>query len=50
MGTKVTTGNYFSEVIVFVLQLPNFFRKNHDYTMYSKDVEFINGIINVKTR
>ncbi|MEQ2281315.1 hypothetical protein AMECASPLE_028976, partial [Ameca splendens] len=23
---------------------------NHDYTMYSNDVEFINGLINIKTR
>ncbi|XP_022076067.2 uncharacterized protein C6orf136 homolog [Acanthochromis polyacanthus] len=30
------------------IQLPNFFMTNHDYTMYSNDVEFINGIINVK--
>uniref|UniRef100_A0A3P8SHN7 Si:ch211-215a10.4 n=1 Tax=Amphiprion percula TaxID=161767 RepID=A0A3P8SHN7_AMPPE len=29
-------------------KLPNFFMTNHDYTMYSNDVEFINGIINVK--
>uniref|UniRef100_A0A8C2WRG3 Si:ch211-215a10.4 n=1 Tax=Cyclopterus lumpus TaxID=8103 RepID=A0A8C2WRG3_CYCLU len=28
----------------------NFFMKNHDYTMYSKDMEFINGLINTKTR
>ncbi|XP_037119503.1 uncharacterized protein C6orf136 homolog isoform X3 [Syngnathus acus] len=30
-------------------ELPNFFRKNHDYTMYSRDVEFINGLVNTKT-
>nr|XP_049612486.1 uncharacterized protein LOC125989976 isoform X1 [Syngnathus scovelli] len=24
--------------------------KNHDYTMYSRDVEFINGLVNNKTR
>ncbi|XP_049612335.1 uncharacterized protein [Syngnathus scovelli] len=24
--------------------------KNHDYTMYSRDVEFINGLVNTKTR
>lgn len=32
------------------IQLPGFFVMNHDYTMYSNDVEFINGIINMKTR
>ncbi|CAL1584129.1 unnamed protein product [Knipowitschia caucasica] len=31
-------------------ELPNFFRKNHDYSMYSLDVEFVNGILNTKTR
>ncbi|XP_051925849.1 uncharacterized protein C6orf136 homolog [Hippocampus zosterae] len=31
-------------------ELPNFFRKNHDYTMYSSDIEFINGLLNTKTR
>ncbi|XP_061687658.1 uncharacterized protein C6orf136 homolog isoform X3 [Syngnathoides biaculeatus] len=31
-------------------QLPNFFRKNHDYTMYSNDIEFINGLLNTSTR
>ncbi|XP_061616945.1 uncharacterized protein C6orf136 homolog isoform X1 [Phyllopteryx taeniolatus] len=31
-------------------ELPNFFRKNHDYTMYSNDIEFINGLLNTKTR
>ncbi|KAG7225354.1 hypothetical protein INR49_027337 [Caranx melampygus] len=30
--------------------LPNFFIKNHDYSMYSSDVEFINGLMNTKTR
>ncbi|PWA19893.1 hypothetical protein CCH79_00019487, partial [Gambusia affinis] len=32
------------------LGLPNFFMTNHDYTMYSNDVEFINGLLNMKTR
>ncbi|XP_010744298.2 uncharacterized protein C6orf136 homolog [Larimichthys crocea] len=32
------------------IELPRFFVKNHDYTMYSNDVEFINGLINTKTR
>ncbi|KAM8840952.1 uncharacterized protein C6orf136 homolog isoform 2-T3 [Spinachia spinachia] len=32
------------------MELPNFFRKKHDYTMYSNDLEFINGLINTKTR
>ncbi|XP_070777763.1 uncharacterized protein C6orf136 homolog [Enoplosus armatus] len=32
------------------IELPNFFMKTHDYTMYSKDMEFINGLINTKTR
>ncbi|XP_019724322.1 uncharacterized protein C6orf136 homolog [Hippocampus comes] len=31
-------------------ELPNFFRKNHDYTMYSNDIEFINGLLDTKTR
>ncbi|XP_077446187.1 uncharacterized protein C6orf136 homolog [Stigmatopora argus] len=31
-------------------ELPNFFRKNHDYTMYTHDLEFINGLLNIKTR
>lgn len=31
-------------------ELPGFFLKNHDYSMYSSDVEFINGLINTKTR
>lgn len=31
-------------------ELPSFFIKNHDYTMYSKDLEFINGLLNTKTR
>lgn len=34
----------------FTLQLPAFFMKSHDYTMYSNDVEFINGLLNTKTR
>ncbi|XP_078123468.1 uncharacterized protein C6orf136 homolog isoform X1 [Sander vitreus] len=32
------------------IELPSFFMKNHDYTMYSNDVEFINGLLNTKTR
>ncbi|KAM3833857.1 uncharacterized protein C6orf136 homolog [Diretmus argenteus] len=32
------------------IELPSFFLKRHDYTMYSNDVEFINGLINTKTR
>ncbi|KAF7649324.1 hypothetical protein LDENG_00143270 [Lucifuga dentata] len=32
------------------IELPHFFMKNHDYTMYSNDVEFINGLMNTKTR
>uniref|UniRef100_A0A3P9P823 Si:ch211-215a10.4 n=1 Tax=Poecilia reticulata TaxID=8081 RepID=A0A3P9P823_POERE len=34
----------------FLNPLPNFFMTNHDYTMYSNDVEFINGLLNMKTR
>ncbi|XP_068455180.1 uncharacterized protein C6orf136 homolog [Clinocottus analis] len=32
------------------IELPSFFMRNHDYTMYSNDVEFINGLINTNTR
>ncbi|XP_034455481.1 uncharacterized protein C6orf136 homolog isoform X1 [Hippoglossus hippoglossus] len=32
------------------IELPSFFIKNHDYTMYSKDIEFLNGLMNTKTR
>lgn len=32
------------------IELPAFFMKSHDYTMYSNDVEFINGLLNTKTR
>lgn len=32
------------------IELPSFFSKHHDYTMYSNDLEFINGLINTKTR
>ncbi|XP_039977425.1 uncharacterized protein C6orf136 homolog isoform X2 [Xiphias gladius] len=32
------------------IELPSFFIKNHDYTMYSNDMEFINGLMNTKTR
>ncbi|XP_056875948.1 uncharacterized protein C6orf136 homolog isoform X1 [Takifugu flavidus] len=31
-------------------ELPRFFQKNHDYSMYSADLEFINGPLNMKTR
>ncbi|KAG9345234.1 hypothetical protein JZ751_009780 [Albula glossodonta] len=31
-------------------ELPRFFLKSHDYSMYSPDVEFINGLLNTKTR
>ncbi|CAN9504143.1 unnamed protein product [Ophioblennius macclurei] len=32
------------------LELPGFFMSNHDYSMYSNDVEFINGLVNIRTR
>ncbi|XP_076864625.1 uncharacterized protein C6orf136 homolog [Brachyhypopomus gauderio] len=32
------------------IELPKFFVKNHDYSMYSSDLEFINGLLNTKTR
>ncbi|XP_033981185.1 uncharacterized protein C6orf136 homolog [Trematomus bernacchii] len=32
------------------IELPSFFSKVHDYTMYSNNLEFINGLINTKTR
>lgn len=32
------------------IELPSFFMTNHDYTMYSNDVEFINGLLNIRTR
>lgn len=32
------------------IELPGFFRKSHDYSMYSLDVEFVNGLLNTKTR
>ncbi|XP_071356710.1 uncharacterized protein C6orf136 homolog [Trachinotus anak] len=32
------------------IELPSFFIQNHDYTMYSSDMEFINGLMNTKTR
>lgn len=44
----IRVGNVISTA--FVLQLPRFFLKSHDYTMYSNDVEFINGLLNTKTR
>lgn len=47
---KSYTSTSENEFSVFVLQLPSFFIKNHDYTMYSNDMEFINGLMNTKTR
>lgn len=32
------------------IELPGFFSKRHDYSMYSLDVEFVNGLLNTKTR
>lgn len=32
------------------IELPGFFSKQHDYSMYSVDVEFINELLNTKTR
>ncbi|CAK6978923.1 uncharacterized protein C6orf136 homolog [Scomber scombrus] len=32
------------------IELPNFLANKHDYSMYSDDLEFINGLINTKTR
>ncbi|KAL2080101.1 hypothetical protein ACEWY4_023894 [Coilia grayii] len=32
------------------VELPQFFRKSHDYGLYSNDIEFINGLINTKTK
>ncbi|CAJ1083627.1 uncharacterized protein C6orf136 homolog [Xyrichtys novacula] len=32
------------------IELPGFFMKTHDYSMYSKDLEFVNGFLNTKTR
>ncbi|KAM7372709.1 hypothetical protein PAMP_007612 [Pampus punctatissimus] len=32
------------------IELPNFFTNKHDYTIYSNDMEFINGLLNTKTR
>ncbi|KAJ8341985.1 hypothetical protein SKAU_G00319130 [Synaphobranchus kaupii] len=32
------------------IELPSFFRKNHDYGMYSTDLEFINGLLHTQTR
>ncbi|KAL0962113.1 hypothetical protein UPYG_G00335840 [Umbra pygmaea] len=32
------------------IQLPSFFRQSHDYTMYTHDIEFVNCILNAKTR
>uniref|UniRef100_A0A8C6CVC8 Chromosome 6 open reading frame 136 n=1 Tax=Moschus moschiferus TaxID=68415 RepID=A0A8C6CVC8_MOSMO len=31
-------------------QLPNLFLHSHDYTLYSSDVEFINEILNMRTK
>ncbi|KAM4630536.1 uncharacterized protein C6orf136 homolog isoform 2-T2 [Polymixia lowei] len=32
------------------IELPSFFLKSHDYTMYSNDMEFVNGLMNTHTR
>ncbi|XP_010871513.2 uncharacterized protein C6orf136 homolog [Esox lucius] len=32
------------------IELPSFFIQSHDYTMYTNDIEFVNCIINTKTR
>lgn len=32
------------------IQLPGFFHLRHDYSMYSRDLEFVNGLLNTKTR
>ncbi|KAI1902434.1 hypothetical protein AGOR_G00044720 [Albula goreensis] len=32
------------------VELPSFFVKNHDYGLYSRDVEFINGLLHTQTR
>lgn len=32
------------------VELPGFFVKTHDYSMYSRDLEFINSFLNTKTR
>ncbi|KAJ8273826.1 hypothetical protein GJAV_G00105930 [Gymnothorax javanicus] len=32
------------------MELPSFFHKNHDYSLYSADVEFINGLLHTQTR
>nr|XP_020030478.1 uncharacterized protein C6orf136 homolog isoform X1 [Castor canadensis] len=31
-------------------ELPSLFLHSHDYTLYSSDVEFINGILNIRTK
>ncbi|XP_061112319.1 uncharacterized protein C6orf136 homolog [Conger conger] len=31
-------------------ELPSFFQKNHDFSMYSSDMEFINGLLHTHTR
>ncbi|XP_048848545.1 uncharacterized protein C6orf136 homolog [Brienomyrus brachyistius] len=32
------------------IELPSFFMKRHNYGLYSEDVEFINGLLRMKTR
>ncbi|XP_060721635.1 uncharacterized protein C6orf136 homolog [Tachysurus vachellii] len=32
------------------IELPSFFLKNHDYSMYSNNMEFINDLLNMKSR
>uniref|UniRef100_F6XHA9 Uncharacterized protein n=1 Tax=Ornithorhynchus anatinus TaxID=9258 RepID=F6XHA9_ORNAN len=31
-------------------ELPNLFLRSHDYTLYSSDVEFVNEILNMRTK
>ncbi|KAM4641111.1 uncharacterized protein C6orf136 homolog isoform 2-T2 [Discoglossus pictus] len=31
-------------------ELPNFFRKNPDYSIYRKDMEFVNNVLHMRTR
>ncbi|TSK28222.1 hypothetical protein Baya_2409 [Bagarius yarrelli] len=32
------------------IELPRFFLKNHDYSLYTNNMEFINNLLNMKTR
>ncbi|KAJ3609837.1 hypothetical protein NHX12_024345 [Muraenolepis orangiensis] len=55
-GTTAVEGSEEEEKLALMyerlsIELPNFFLKPHDYSMYSSDVEFINGVlIDVHTR